>query len=912
MEGRAFRYEATGSVAHERISPLLPKDWIDSQVETGNGVPDFLWENAQRKRTKAYRDSVSVYSHLPNGSNMLDSKWVLGRLFSEPRGDDDSNLLATLETHCFRGSDGFHDFCRQVNLFDDHQSTEEKKIMTLPDIVKDAPRTDAVEPVNLWVIKDAQANGAGGIWVVGPRNVKEFVSDKSKLFPEHLYVAQKYAWPPVLFGGRKSHVRVYGLLTADGRAFVHHRAFLHVANDPFTSSTSSSQFEESVHITNCCANSHDDYKFAGEILADFEELTETERDGERVIPLSDYFPSIQACVSSLAKRIFPFLQGGNANHGFEYLGLDFILSHDDNEQPVAYMLEINAPPSQDTATGLKHAENLHDQVMRDLISLWVFPHIPGMNATEILGGWRCVHEEAHEQASEGRELIVPSKAAIISKIRWAIFERKARKKEKQEEEAQAKKEPEEVEGTAGDCNDQIISKFARSQFPYLVCSDMHNTQVFFENAGGSQVAQPVIDAMAASLSFRHRTMVGAKTKQAAREAFQEILGARRHDPLVLGPNASSLLFSLAALYVELGLLAEKDEIVISTENHLANVQPWERAAKAVGARIRWWTPFCKEKDVVDSSCSARLEDLLSSKTRIVAIPHASNILGQIRDVRTLSSLIKLRSDGRAHVVVDGVAAAPHWFPNVQSLQADWYVVSGHKIFGPHLGGLYGRRGGAVELISAAAGSSSGNCDECVFQLLERGTANYEGCAGIVGLGKYFSLLAACTNERKSEAGFRHERTLQSGEVCSESEDFQFENGRGMDVTKNSLTADQACGAYSFIRIAEGYLVQALFDGLQRFPKVRIIEGDEHDLTSMARLPIVSLVHEDIKAETIRRACEKAGFSCRVSSFLCTEHLAKEFAFERSEGILRLSLAHYNTVQEVHSFLQVLSSIPGFD
>jgi selenocysteine lyase/cysteine desulfurase len=912
MTRPAFRYKATGGVAHDRISPLLPVDWVDNEIDGENEVPDFLWENAQKRDTQSYRDSVSVYSHLPNGSNILDSKWVLGRLFSEPREDDDPQLLATLETHCFRGAAGFQDFRQQVNLFDEHQSTE-KPSMILPDILKDAPTTEATEPVNLWVVKDAHANGAGGIWVVGPGNAKEFACDKSKLFPKHRYVAQKYVWPPVLFGGRKCHVRVYGLFTADGRAFVHHRAFLHVANDPFTSS-SSSEFQDSVHITNCCANSDDETKFAGEIQADFEQIIETERDGQRVIPLGDYFPSIRACVSSMAKRAFPFLQGGNANHGFEYLGMDFILSHNEKGKPVAYMLEINCPPSQDTATGLAHAENLHDQVMRDLISLWVLPNVPGTNAVESPGGWRCVHQMPQESSSsEERELIVPSKAAIISKIRWAIFERKAQKKEQQKEKPQVQEESEEVEGTTGHCNSQVISKFARSQFPYFVCSAaMNDAQVFFENAGGSQVAQTVVDAMMASLSFRHREVVGTKTKQAARETFQRILGARRNDPIILGPNASSLLSSLADLYVQLGLLTEMDEVIISTESHVANVIPWEQAAKAVGATIRWWTPFCKKKGTNSSSSSPRLEDLLSSKTRIVAIPHASNILGQIRDIESLTRLIKLGSDGRAHVVVDGVAAAPHWFPDVETLQADWYVVSGHKIFGPHLGGLYGRRGGAVELFSDAAGSSSCSGDECVFQLLECGTVNYEGCAGIVGLGKYFSFLAASRNEVKSADDFRPTGVSQSGEACSESEDACVGPGRRLDVTKQTLTADQACEAYACIRIAEEPILQSLLDGLRRFPKVRIIEGDEEKLPSIARLPIVSLVHEDIKARMIYNACEKGGISCRVSSFLCTEHMAQDFDYDQSEGILRVSLAHYNTVQEVSSFLQILKSIPGWN
>ena len=80
--------------------------------------------------------------------------------------------------------------------------------------------------------------------------------------------------------------------------------------------------------------------------------------------------------------MFPFLQGGKPNSRLEYLGLDFILSYKPSTigpepsqslQPTAYLLEVNAPPSQDTATGLKHAESLHDEVIKDLLTLWVYP-----------------------------------------------------------------------------------------------------------------------------------------------------------------------------------------------------------------------------------------------------------------------------------------------------------------------------------------------------------------------------------------------------------------------------------------------------------------------------------------------------------------------------------------------------------
>ena len=146
-----YYFEATGCVANSRLSPLLPSSWNDiEKMNTNNHnsnnnhdthvtdnndtppttttattrrIPNFLWENTPRKHTKTYRDDVDVYSHLPNGTCILDSKWVLGRLFSNNKDNHNNNhshpLLATCETHCFVGTDGFHDFAKRMKLLGD-------------------------------------------------------------------------------------------------------------------------------------------------------------------------------------------------------------------------------------------------------------------------------------------------------------------------------------------------------------------------------------------------------------------------------------------------------------------------------------------------------------------------------------------------------------------------------------------------------------------------------------------------------------------------------------------------------------------------------------------------------------------------------------------------------------------------
>jgi hypothetical protein len=194
------RYQVTGCAAYSRLVPLLPSDWIDlspynnaANVSLQDGTaPDFLWENAPRHETQRYRDIVKCYSHLPNGKAVLDDKWALARLFStkETKQGKSPTRLATLESHCFRGLTGFRMFSNRVDMW----SSENEKPSydsdgQFPDLLKSHEAFDFSQippsPQNLWVVKDANSNGAGGIWIVGPQNAKEFAELTTPLLEEH-------------------------------------------------------------------------------------------------------------------------------------------------------------------------------------------------------------------------------------------------------------------------------------------------------------------------------------------------------------------------------------------------------------------------------------------------------------------------------------------------------------------------------------------------------------------------------------------------------------------------------------------------------------------------------------------------------------------------------------------------------
>jgi selenocysteine lyase/cysteine desulfurase len=265
-----------------------------------------------------------------------------------------------------------------------------------------------------------------------------------------------------------------------------------------------------------------------------------------------------------------------------------------------------------------------------------------------------------------------------------------------------------------------------------------------------------MDSVVASMSNRDRSVLGADCQQKARRALLSLLTGREAEPyfdsshqniLIMGPNATSLLEDLAQRCYE-GMLKEGDEIVIASENHLANVLPWIALAKKVGAQVKWWTVTDTKKDVWNNSAlqhvteSSVLSELVTSKTKLVAVSHASNILGCVRLIPSICRLVHHKTKNRGQVVVDGVAAAPHMLSldlfqmTDPSVHPDFYVVSLHKMFGPHIGCLIAKKSSFLKLLNCPSAS-----DAALYKLLERGTMNYEACAGACALKKYFQIIA---------------------------------------------------------------------------------------------------------------------------------------------------------------------------
>jgi selenocysteine lyase/cysteine desulfurase len=223
---------------------------------------------------------------------------------------------------------------------------------------------------------------------------------------------------------------------------------------------------------------------------------------------------------------------------------------------------------------------------------------------------------------------------------------------------------------------------ARGQFPSLK-KDM----ILMDNGGGTQAPFQVADALRnymlennVQLGGTYETSVNAaKAVRQGREVAAALLGVDAKE-IIFGANMSNLLRNLALALSE--LWDPDDEIIVCQGEHEANFGCWEYLEQ-FGIKIRVWEvdPNSMTFDV------SALVELMNDKTRLIAVHHSSNLLGNVMPLEEVSRLTR-NSD--VYLCVDGGQYIPHRLPDVTSFDADFYVFSGYKVFGPHIGVLYGK------------------------------------------------------------------------------------------------------------------------------------------------------------------------------------------------------------------------------
>jgi cysteine desulfurase family protein (TIGR01976 family) len=399
----------------------------------------------------------------------------------------------------------------------------------------------------------------------------------------------------------------------------------------------------------------------------------------------------------------------------------------------------------------------------------------------------------------------------------------------------------------------------RARFPALSRTLDGEPVVFADAPGGTQVPDAVIEAIARYLRSSNANTHGAfvtsqETDSLIAEAHRAAADLVGSDPdeVAFGPNATSLLFQVSRSIA--ADLRPDDEVVVTRLDHDANIRPWVMAAEDAGATVRWVD--LRDEDVTLDVAS--FEAALNERTKVVAFTLASNAVGTLTPATELARLVHARTE--AIVAIDAVHAAQHRRIDVGELETDLLVCSPYKIFGPHMGVLFGRRELLRELRAYKVRPAS---EDLPFRW-ETGTQNHEAFAGFVAAVGYLADLGGGGERRaavtKGMAAIRaHEARLSR---------------RFLD------------GVPSIERVSvHGIVEPSRVD--ERTPTFAVRVGDQHPL------------------ETAKTLGER-GIFVWDGHYYALE-LMERLGLQETGGAVRIGFCHYNTADEVDRVLDALST-----
>jgi cysteine desulfurase family protein (TIGR01976 family) len=398
----------------------------------------------------------------------------------------------------------------------------------------------------------------------------------------------------------------------------------------------------------------------------------------------------------------------------------------------------------------------------------------------------------------------------------------------------------------------------RSQFPALSLADGGQPRVYFDNPAGTQVPQQVIDRMSDVLRTKNANLGGLfRTTEAAtalvdeaHQALADFYNASTPDEIVFGQNMTSITFHFSRC---LGRRFKAgDEIILSRMDHDANVAPWLLLAEDRGLTVKWIDFDPGTYEFPDDA----LRKVLTDKTRLLAMGMASNCTGTINDVARFTKEAKAAG---ALVYLDGVQYAPHLAIDVQALGADVVVSSAYKWFGPHQGILWARKALLQETFAYKVRAVP---DSDISHKFETGTQSHEGMAG-----------------------------------CSAAVDYLVQWGEGATRAQKLKTAWARLAAH------EQQITTHLIKGLQGFRKL-VIRGVSSDNAMARRVPTVSFTVDGVAPDDIAKHLAADNIYVWSGHNYALEPV-RRMGLQDKGGVLRVGLAHYNTVEEVDALLASL-------
>ena len=395
----------------------------------------------------------------------------------------------------------------------------------------------------------------------------------------------------------------------------------------------------------------------------------------------------------------------------------------------------------------------------------------------------------------------------------------------------------------------------RNMFPVLSRKVHGKDLVYFDNAATSQRPQSVIDEWNRITAYTnaniHRAVHALADEttvayEQTRDVVKDFLNASSREEIIFTSGTTAAINLVAFSFGE-AFVSEGDEVIVSAAEHHSNIVPWQMMCQRRGAVLK-----VLPVDESGHLMVEKLDDLITSRTRILAVTHISNVLGIINPVKEI--IDKCHSNG-VPVLVDGAQGAVHCKVDVQDLDTDFYVFSGHKLYAATgTGVLYGKKKwldamppymGGGEMVGTV--SFTGTTYAPLPMKFEAGTQNFASAATLKPAIEFINLLS-------------------NNELIKEYDKIR-------DYLLDFFTADERIRLFGVPR------------------------G-----TNEEKIPLFSFVVDGVHHEDLALILDKMGIAVR-SGQMCAEPLMDRFGVT---GMLRVSLAPYNTMQEAEYFVKCLN------
>jgi len=421
----------------------------------------------------------------------------------------------------------------------------------------------------------------------------------------------------------------------------------------------------------------------------------------------------------------------------------------------------------------------------------------------------------------------------------------------------------------------LDNKFVRKQFPSFNHPET-GKWIFMENAGGTYVPQSVIDRLnqfmiESKVQPYGQYLMSKKATEAIEQSTVKMatLINADHDEVVIG-HCTTMNFIMLAKSLR-SWFQPGDEVIVTNQEHEANSTPWRRLEE-LGIKILEWkmNPETYELETSD------LEKLLSDKTKLVCVNHSSNIVGSVNDIQTIAKMVH---DSGGLILVDGVSYAPHHAVDVKALDIDFYGLSLYKVFGPHLGLLFVKKDHHQLLSNESLDfqpqqyekMTTPGAPNFVRIALNPGGVNHEEGACLAGITDYLDSVYYNHFEEKEKDQFSRVKKV-----------------------------------FELIEEHESKMSKIFLDYVQSNPKIKLIGKTDSDTT--LRQPTFSfsisgkLSNKELVGELTKRkiAIQSGCFY----AWRCVRALG----IDTETGVIRVSLVHYNTEDEVKYLCSCLDEI----